>query len=99
MQTAEPVSTIEATERLVKPSTVPIRSQTLNSQPITQPHLNADKGTQVLRLLEYFKDLFDGNRGDWYTDTVDLKKIQILNRLNKNIIRYLVLTKRPFAKS
>ena len=37
IHTAEPDSTREATERLVKKSTVPMQWRTLNMQPIKQP--------------------------------------------------------------
>ena len=35
--------------------------------------MNADERTQLLRLLEYSKDLFDGNLGDWDTDPADME--------------------------
>ena len=35
-------------------------------------HLNAEDRTQLLSLLQYFEDLFDGTIGDWDTDPVDL---------------------------
>ena len=35
--------------------------------------MNADERTQLLRFLEYFKYLFDGTLGDWYTYHVDLE--------------------------
>ena len=40
-------------------------------------HLNAEERTQLLMLIKYFEDLFDGTLGDWYTEPIDLE-------LNKN---------------
>ena len=34
--------------------------------------MNAEERTQLIRLLEYSKDLFDGTLGDWDTEPVDL---------------------------
>ena len=53
MQTAEPASTREATEILVK---------ILNGI-YFETHLNIEEITLLLRLLEEFKDLFDGTLG------------------------------------
>ena len=35
--------------------------------------MNAEERTQLIRLLEYSKDLFDGTLGDWDTEPVDLQ--------------------------
>ena len=35
-------------------------------------HLHSEEITELLRLLEYFEDLFDGTLGDWDTEPVDL---------------------------
>ena len=71
MQTVEPDSTIEATEIIV--NILDSTRQALIRYPITQHHLNTDKVTQLLRRLEYFKDLFDGTLGDWDTVPVNLE--------------------------
>ena len=51
--------------------------------------MNYEERTQLLRLLEYFKDSFDGILGDWSTDPFELG----LNSGSKpfNIKYYLVL--------
>ena len=59
MKTAEPVSTREATERLLK---------TLNStyakadleQVVNASHMSSEERTLLLSLLRDFEDLFDG---------------------------------------
>ena len=35
--------------------------------------LNSEERTQLLRILEYFKDLFGDTLGDWDTETVNLE--------------------------
>ena len=35
--------------------------------------MNTEERTQLLSLLKYLKDLFDGNLGDWYIYPVDLE--------------------------
>ena len=37
-----------------------------------ETQLNAEEITQLLRLLQYFGDLFDGIIGEWETDPVEL---------------------------
>ena len=59
--------------------------------------MNAEEITQLLRLLEYFEDLFDGNLGDWDTDPDDLdikpgykpfnSKYDPFHRINKDNFR------------
>ena len=67
MQTAEPVSTREATDRSVK-----ILDSTYVKANLTQVYnnttqTNAEERTQILIILQYFEDLFDGTLGDWDT--------------------------------
>ena len=50
-----------------------MQRRTLIRHPITQPRLNADEGTQLLRLLKYFEEFFDGTLGDWDAEPVDLE--------------------------
>ena len=64
MQTAEQDYTIEATEVFVKTldstyAKVDIKQVAANATP-----LNTEEKTQLLRLLQYFEDLFDGTPGD-----------------------------------
>ena len=48
--------------------------------------LNDDERTHLLRLFEYFENLFDGNIGGWDIETVSLELNHIINRLIVNII-------------
>ena len=64
MKTVEPASTIEATVRLVKTLSSTYAKTDLKQLVDNTTRLNADERTQLLRLLKYFEDLFDGNLGD-----------------------------------
>ena len=71
MHTAEPASNGEATERLVKILEITYAKANLKHVADNATHLNADKRTQLLRLLEDLKDLFDSTLGDWDTESVN----------------------------
>ena len=73
MQTAEPASTIEATERMVKILTSTYAKAELKqiANNATQP--NDKERTQLLSLLEDYEDLFDGTLEEWATETFDLE--------------------------
>ena len=72
MQNAEPASTREATEIMVK-----IRDSTYSKaelkQVVNDSQLNAEQITLLLSLLKYFEDLSGGILGNWATDPVDLE--------------------------
>ena len=65
MQTAVPDSTRESTERLVKILDNNYEKVDLKQVADNANKLNVEEETQVLRILEYFEDLFDGTLGDW----------------------------------
>ena len=73
MQTAEPASVKEVTDRLVKILDSTYVNSDLKQVVDNTTHLNAAERTQLIRILKYFEDLFDGTLGDWYTDPVDLE--------------------------
>ena len=73
MHTAEPVSTREATERLVKILDITYAKAELDHVSANANHPNAEDRTQILRILKDFEDLFDGTQGDWDTDPADLE--------------------------
>ena len=75
MRTEEPDSTRDATKRLVKIRGSTYARAELNHAANNAIHMNAEERTQLLRILEYFKDLFDGTLGDWATQPVDLEPI------------------------
>ena len=72
MQTAEPDSTREATERIMKILDSTYAKADLENIVANNNHLNAEKRTLLLIRIEDFKYLFDGTLGDWATEPVDL---------------------------
>ena len=72
MHTAEPASAWEDTERMVKILYSKYANTDLEQVAANDIHMNADKRTLLLSLLENFEDLFDGNLGNWDIDPVDL---------------------------
>ena len=72
MQTEEPSSTREATELLFKILDSTYAEAGLKQVAANATQLNAEERTQLLRLLEYFEDLYDGTLGDWDTDPINL---------------------------
>ena len=60
MQTTESVSTREATERLLKIFDSTYAKAYLKQVANNATHINAEEKTQIISLLEYFEDLFDG---------------------------------------
>ena len=73
MQTAEPASTRDATDRLVKILDNTYAQSDLNQAANNATQLNAEERTQLLRLLGGFEELFGGTLGDWDTETVKLE--------------------------
>ena len=73
MQTAEPASKREANEILVKTLDSTYEKAYLKQVADKATQLDAEEITQLLRLLKYFEDLFDGTLGDWETDHVNLE--------------------------
>ena len=70
MQTAEPAYMQKAIEQMVKIFDITYAKADLKQVADNATHLNAEEITLLLSLLEDFKDLFDGNLGDWVTDPV-----------------------------
>ena len=70
IHTTEPVSTKEATEILVKILGSTYAKADLKQVANNATQLNAEERNQLLRLLEYFEDLFDVTLGELYTETV-----------------------------
>ena len=73
MQTAEPDSTGEATERLVKKLDSNYAKADLKQVYANATQLNSDEINQLLRIFEYFEDLFDVILGDSDTDPINLE--------------------------
>ena len=73
MQTAESVSTIEPTQRLVTISDSTYVKENLKQVSYNSMQLNADEITQLLWLLKYSQGFFDVTLGYWDTDPMDLE--------------------------
>ena len=73
MQTSEPVSTREATDKLVEILYSAYSKSNLKQVANNTTQMNSEKRTQLLSLLGYFENLFDGNLQNWNTDPVDLE--------------------------
>ena len=73
MQNSEPPSTREATDQMVKIRNITYAKAELKQVADIGTHLNAEERTQLLSLLEYFEDLFNGTLGRWVTEPVDLE--------------------------
>ena len=70
---AETDSAREATEILVKILDITYAKADLKQVAYNEIHMDAEERTQLLRLLQYFEDLFDGTLGYWDTEPVDLE--------------------------
>ena len=67
MQTAEPVYTMEATDRMVKILDSTCVKANLEHVTDNVTHLKSEERTQLLGLLKDLEDLLDETLGDWYT--------------------------------
>ena len=47
-------------------------NEAIENDPNYESQMNTEERTQLLRLLEYFEDLFDGNPWDWDTEPIDI---------------------------
>ena len=65
MQPKEPFPTREAIERLLKTLDITYAKANLEHVEDNATQLNAEERNQLLRILQYFEDLFDGTLGDW----------------------------------
>ena len=71
MHTAEPNSTREATERMVKILEITYAKADLEQVVSNYSQLNGEERTLLLSLFEDFEDFFDGTSGNWATDPVE----------------------------
>ena len=72
MKTAEPASTREATEQMVKILNNTYAKADLKQVADNATQMKAEEITQLLRLLEDSKDLFGGTLVDWSADPINL---------------------------
>ena len=73
MNNAVPVSTREATERLVKILDSTYTKAELKQVAANETQLKSEERTELLRLVRDFEDLFVCNLGDWDIYPVDLE--------------------------
>ena len=59
--------------------------------------MNAGKRSQLLRLIEDFREFFYGTLGYWATEPGNLELNPGSKLLIVNVIGYLELTRKPFA--
>ena len=69
---SETVSTIEATDILVKIIDSIYVNENFTQIADNVTHMDSEDRTQLLELLKYFEDLCDITLGDFYTDPVEL---------------------------
>ena len=72
MQTSEPASTQEGTERMANIIDSTYSKAYLKQVSNSATHLNAEERILLLILLKYFEDFFNGNLGYWSTEPIDL---------------------------
>ena len=72
MQTTEPSSTRESTERMVKNLDSTYAKLDHEHVVANARQLNSEEITLLLIILQDFEDLIDDTLGDWDTDSVNL---------------------------
>ena len=82
MQTAEPASTQEDTERILKILDITYAKGYLEQVFANSIQLNAEEITLLLCLLEDFEYLLGGTLGDWATELVNLELNTYSNQFN-----------------
>jgi hypothetical protein len=72
-QTAEPIATKEATERIVRILDSKYEKADLEQVAANAEDLDENQQKKLLSLLKDFEDLFDGTLGKWDTDPIDIE--------------------------
>ena len=98
MQTSEPVSTREATDKLVEILYSAYSKSNLKQVANNATQMNSEKRTQLLRLLKYFEDLFDGDLGDWVTEPVNLEPKPYSKPFSCKYYPFPIINKDTFRK-
>ena len=98
MQTAETDFTREATCRLVKILNSNYAKEDLKHLADNATQLNSEEITQLLIPLKDFEDLFDGNLGDWDTDTVNMDLKPGSKPFNSKYYKVPIIKKETFFK-
>ena len=98
MQTTEPASTIEATEILVKIIDSNYAKAEIKQVDDNSTHMNAEEITQLLRLIKYFEELFDGTLVKWDTDPINLELRTSYKPFNSKYYPFPIINKETFRK-
>jgi hypothetical protein len=72
-QTAEPIASKEATERIVRILDSKYEKADLDQVAADAEDLDEHQQKKLLSLLKDFEDLFDGTLGKWNTDPIDIE--------------------------
>ena len=98
MQAAEPVSSREATNRLLKILDSIYEKADIEYVAANATHLEYEERTQLLRLLKDFEDLFDGTIGDWDIEPVNLELNPNYKMFNCKYYLVPIINKDTFCK-
>ena len=98
MKIAELSSTREDTDRLLKIIDITYVKEDLKQLVNNATKFNNEERTQLLRLLKYFKDLFDGTLGDWDTYPVNLDLKTGSRPFNSKYYSVPIINKEKFCK-
>ena len=98
MQTAEPASTIEATEILLKIIDSTYEKAYLKQVADNATQLDAEERTQLLRLSKYFGGVFCGTLGDWDTESVGLEINPGSKPFNSKYYPFPIINRETFHK-
>ena len=98
MHTVETASTQEATERTVKILDSTYEKADLKQVANNATQLNNEERTQLVSLLKYSEDLFDGTLGDWAIEPVGLKPKPDSKPFNSKYYPVPIINKETFRK-
>ena len=99
-QTAEPIATQEATERIVKILDSKYEKADLDEVAANAEQLNKPQQRKLLSLLKDFEDLFDGTLGHWEeTEPIDIELKLEHKPSSASIILCQGLTKQPLKRN
>ena len=98
MQSEEPVSTREATERMVKVLDITYVKEEIKQVAENATQLNTEERNLLLSLLKDFKDYFYGTLGEWSTKSIDLELKPYSEPFNSRYYTVPKINKKTFRK-
>ena len=98
MQTAEPASTRESNEWMVKILNSTYAKADLKQVANNSTQLNNEERNLLIILLEDFEELFDGTLGDWATEPVNLELNPYSKPFNSRYYLVPIFNKEIFRK-